>query len=112
MAVGYGTVRETRKTGPQGILDITERRYAEQSLLSLTRAWLTLAMNEATGDGGTCFGDSGGPHFLGGLDSNLIVSITVTGDAVCKATDKTYRVDTPGARAFLAGFSEFGVVVP
>jgi hypothetical protein len=29
---------------------------------------------------------SGGPHFLGGYDSNLIVSLTVTGDAVCVAT--------------------------
>ncbi|MDQ3986836.1 MAG: S1 family peptidase [Actinomycetota bacterium] len=112
VAVGYGTVRESRKTGPQGIVNITERRYAEQSYLSLQEAWLTLAMNEATGDGGTCFGDSGGPHFLGDLDSDLVVSITVTGDAVCKATDKTYRVDTKSARDFLDDFSEFGVVLP
>jgi len=38
-------------------------------------------------DGGTCYGDSGGPHFLG--DSNKIVSLTVTGDAWCRATDVT-----------------------
>lgn len=31
VAVGYGTVRESRKTGPQGIVNITERRFAEQS---------------------------------------------------------------------------------
>jgi secreted trypsin-like serine protease len=61
-------------------------------------------MNPATGSGGTCYGDSGGPHFLGGPRSNLIVSITVTGDAVCKATDKTYRLDTAAARAFLDDF--------
>jgi secreted trypsin-like serine protease len=61
-------------------------------------------MNEATGNAGTCYGDSGGPHFLGGATSNLIVSITVTGDAVCKATDVTYRLDTPSARGFLASF--------
>jgi hypothetical protein len=52
--VGYGTVRETRKGGPAGILDNTERRFAVQSPLSLTKAWFTLSMNEATGDGGTC----------------------------------------------------------
>jgi secreted trypsin-like serine protease len=103
-AVGYGTVRDTRKGGPQGIKSNTERRFALQSFLSLTPAWLTLSMNEATGDGGTCFGDSGGPHFLGGETSNLIVSITVTGDAVCKATDKTYRIDTASARDFLDDF--------
>jgi hypothetical protein len=57
-------------------------------------------------DGGTCYGDSGGPHFLGAgeTETNVVVSLTVTGDAVCKATDKTYRVDTQAARDFLAGF--------
>jgi secreted trypsin-like serine protease len=101
-AVGYGAVRETRKGGPQNILDNSERRFATQSFMSLTRSWLNLSMNQATGDAGTCYGDSGGPHFLG--DSNLIVSITVTGDAVCKASDVTYRVDTASARAFLDDF--------
>lgn len=103
-AVGYGAVRETRKKGPQNILPNEERRFALQSALALRPAWLQLSMNEATGDAGTCFGDSGGPHFLGGEESNLIVSITVMGDAMCKATDTTYRVDTASARDFLAQF--------
>jgi secreted trypsin-like serine protease len=104
-AVGYGTVRETRKGGFEGILDNTERRQATQTANSLTQAWLTLSMNQATGDGGTCHGDSGGPHLLGtGTDADTIVSITVIGDAVCKATDKTYRVDTAVAREFLSQF--------
>jgi hypothetical protein len=59
-------------------------------------------------DGGTCFGDSGGPHFLGGAGSNLPASTTITGDAMCRATDKTYRLDTASARAFLDDF----VVLP
>ncbi len=101
-AVGYGTVRETIRGGPQNILPNSERRFATQSFLSLTKSWLNLSMNPSTGSGGTCYGDSGGPHLLG--DSNLIVSITVTGDAVCKATDVTYRVDTASARAFLDDF--------
>lgn len=103
-AVGYGAVRETRKKGPQNILDNNQRRYALQSALTLLPSWLQLSMNEATGNGGTCYGDSGGPHFLGGADSNLIVSITVTGDSVCKATDLTYRLDTASARDFLDDF--------
>lgn len=102
--VGYGVIRESRKKGPQGILPNDERRVALQSYSSLQKAWLKLSMNQATGDGGTCFGDSGGPHFLGGMSSNLIVSITVTGDSVCKASDVTYRVDTPVARDFLDEF--------
>ena len=32
------------------------------------------------------------------------VSLTVTGDAVCKATDVTFRLDTPEAREFLSEF--------
>jgi secreted trypsin-like serine protease len=103
-AVGYGAVRETRKGGPGAILENNERRFALQSALSLQKAWLTLSMNEATGDAGTCYGDSGGPHFLGGEASNLVVSNTVTGDALCKATDKTYRIDTASAQDFLDDF--------
>jgi hypothetical protein len=103
-AVGYGAVRESRKQGPQGIGEGGSRRSAEQHAVSLQPSWLELSMNQATGDGGTCFGDSGGPHFLGGPASDLVVSITVTGDAVCKATDKTYRLDTASARAFLDDF--------
>jgi secreted trypsin-like serine protease len=105
-AVGYGTIRETRKGGFDAILDNTTRRFAVQEYLSLTKAWLTLSMNEATQNGGTCYGDSGGPHFLGARqgETDMIVSITVTGDAVCKATDKTYRLDTPSARSFLEDY--------
>ena len=59
-------------------------------------------MNPSTGNGGTCYGDSGGPHFLGGVSSTLVASITITGDAVCRATDKAYRLDTPDAQEFLS----------
>jgi secreted trypsin-like serine protease len=105
-AVGYGAVRHTRKGGPAAILPNSERRFATQDSLALTKAWLTLSMNQATGDGGTCYGDSGGPHFLGAgsNETDIVVSITVTGDSVCKATDKTYRVDTASAREFLDDF--------
>ena len=104
-AVGYGLVREDKTGGPHGFQDPEGiRRFALQSALSLQEAWLTLSMNPATGDGGTCYGDSGGPHFLGGGRSDLLVSITITGDAMCRATDKTYRLDSASARAFLDDF--------
>lgn len=105
-AVGYGTLRETNRTGFQAILDNVDRNRADQEFLSLTNAWLNLSMNLATGSGGTCYGDSGGPHFihLDGVETNIVASITVTGDAPCKALDKTYRTDTEAARAFLSNF--------
>jgi hypothetical protein len=101
-AVGYGVVRETKTGGPHGfIAPDGQRRYALQEALSLQKHWLTLSMNPSTGNGGTCYGDSGGPHFLGDEDSDLLVSITVTGDAMCRATDQTYRLDTASAQNFL-----------
>lgn len=103
-AVGYGAVRETRKMAWQSLLDNNERRFGLQTANALRPAWLQLSMNQATGDAGTCFGDSGGPHFFGGVSSRLVVSITVTGDLWCKATDTTYRVDTDSARDFLEDF--------
>ncbi len=103
-AVGYGTVRSSSTTGPNAFFFDSTRRYALQFFLSLEPAWLNLSENPSTGSGGTCFGDSGGPHFLGGVASNLEVSITVTGDAVCRATDKTYRLDTASARGFLSQY--------
>jgi secreted trypsin-like serine protease len=103
--VGYGTAREDKTGGPHGFLDSDGvRMYALQSALNLEKAWLLLSMNPSTGSGGACYGDSGGPHFLGGVESNLIVSITITGDAMCRATDKTYRLDTVAAREFLDDF--------
>ena len=63
-------------------------------------------MNPSTGNGGTCYGDSGGPHFLGAgpSETTTIVSVTVTGDRFCRATDKTYRIDTASALSFLSEF--------
>ena len=105
-AVGYGTVRDTNHKAWQSMLDNVDRNKADQSFLSLTDAWITFSMNLATGNGGTCYGDSGGPHFihLNGVETDIVVAVTVTGDANCKATDKDYRVDTPMAREFLGGF--------
>lgn len=97
---GYGAVRDTRKTAYQALYADVNRRYATQTANSLTKAWLTLSMNQATGNAGTCYGDSGGPHFL----DDVVVAVTVTGDRWCKSTDRTYRTDTPVARDFLGRF--------
>lgn len=107
-AVGYGTVRDDKSGGPHSFSFDGIRRFSLQSFSALEPAWLQLSQQPSTGDGGTCFGDSGGPHFLGGTESNLMVSIAVTGDAMCRATDKTYRLDKQSARDFLDDF----VVVP
>jgi hypothetical protein len=102
VTVGYGTLRNDKTKGPQAMGDFGERYNAEQTFQALKPFWLQNSMNPSTGNGGTCYGDSGGPHFLG--DSDMVVSLTVTGDAWCRATDVTYRLDTESARAYLSQF--------
>ena len=103
--VGYGTVREEKTGGPHGLVPIDGvRRFALQTFRSLQPAWLTLSQQPSTGDGGSCSRDSGGPLFLGGETSNQLVSITSIGDAQCRASARSYRIDTPSAREFLGQF--------
>ena len=104
-AVGYGTVRDNQLGAFASIFDNLERNQADQGFHSLTKAWLNLPMTAATGDGGTCYGDSGGPHFvwIDGVETDMVASITVTGDAPCKALDTTYRMDTEATLDWLDG---------
>lgn len=101
--VGYGAVREEKTKGPNALLPNALRRVATQSASHLNDSWLKLNMNPSTGNGGTCFGDSGGPHFL--EDGNVVVSVTSWGDAPCRSTDWTARVDTDAALDFITGFT-------
>ena len=75
---------------------------AAGTLNAVTPSWLRISMNRARSNGGTCYGDSGGPNFLG--DTNIVAAITITGDAVCRATNVDYRLDTESARTFLAQY--------
>ena len=104
--VGYGDARQIKQTGPNALFFDGKRRFVTQGFNTLTKVWLKLDMNPSTGSGGTCYGDSGGPHFLGAgaTETNVIVSLTVTGDTPCRSTDVTYRTDTASARAFLRQF--------
>ncbi len=101
-AVGYGQVRDDKTGGPHSGFYDGQRRFVSQSLQSFNNTAVTFSMNPATGNGGTCYGDSGGPHFVG--DSKVIVAITITGDMYCRSTDKDYRIDTPESLAFITSF--------
>ena len=101
-SVGYGAYEVTNGPGGHRYLYDDRRMVATGTLNAINRTWLRISMNPSTGDGGTCYGDSGGPNFLG--DTNIIAAITITGDAVCRATNVDYRLDTASARAFLAEY--------
>jgi secreted trypsin-like serine protease len=100
-AVGYGTLRTSKTGGPNSFGNGWRREYAAQTVNSITKSWITFSMNPSTGNGGTCYGDSGGPHFAA---DGTVVAVTVTGDTPCRSTDKTYRIDTADALDFLAPF--------
>lgn len=101
-SVGYGVVRED--DGAPTFIRQAERRRADGTLLALTRNWLTISQNPALEDGGTCFGDSGGPIFTTIADEYVIVGVTSTGDAMCQATNKAYRVDSGVGQIYLDSY--------
>ena len=102
--VGYGVVPEWKK-GPTRFLPSDGlRRMSTSPFMALTKSWLKLLMNnDATDQGGVCYGDSGGPHFLA-QDSDIVAAITTGGDTVCRALNFNYRLDTESARGFLCQF--------
>jgi V8-like Glu-specific endopeptidase len=105
-AVGYGGQEAVNQPGGPVIGYLDTREYAVSSLNAVNPAWLRLSQNRATGDAGTCYGDSGGPNFLGAgaNETDIVAAITITGDALCKATNVVYRLDTESARQFLSAF--------
>ena len=89
------------------------RMYSFSTFNSLNGGYIRLSQNPSTGNGGTCFGDSGGPNFLTVDGQQLIVSITITGDSVSRATSTNYLLDTLSAQGFLAYVNAaFGTTIP
>ena len=98
-SIGYGAYEVTNGPGGHRYLYDDVRQVATGTLNSTNPAWLRISMNPSTGNGGTCYGDSGGPNFLG--TTSILAATTITGDAVCRSTNVTYRLDTASARNFL-----------
>jgi secreted trypsin-like serine protease len=101
-SVGYGAYEVVKGPGGHVFLYNDVRMVATGTLNAINPSWLRISMNPATGNGGTCYGDSGGPNFLGTTDT--IAATTITGDAMCRSTNVTYRLDTDSARTFLANY--------
>ena len=100
--VGYGT--SASRTGIPSFGYDGKRNWSESEFMGLNQAWLGLLMNtSATGLGGDCYGDSGGPKFLK-TNPGIVYATVTTGDWNCRATSWDYRTDTPAARAFLGQY--------
>jgi hypothetical protein len=103
-SVGYGAYEVTKTQGAGGHTFVYNdvRGVATGTLNATNASWLRISMNPSTGNGGTCYGDSGGPNFLG--STNILAATTITGDSVCRSTNVDYRLDTVAARSFLAAY--------
>ena len=102
-AVGYGLQR----INPVFIEAERVRMVANPHLIQINTPGFTgdfsllLSNNHSTG--GTCFGDSGGPNFVG--DSNVIAGVTSFGlNGNCAGTGGVYRIDRADDLNWLAGF--------
>ena len=114
-AAGYGVQNRVVGGGVPFFQDLNPipRMFSFSSFNSLNGGYLRLSQNPSTGNGGTCFGDSGGPNFMTLNGQQLLVAITITGDSVCRSTNVDYRLDTASAQAFLATVNAaFGTSIP
>jgi secreted trypsin-like serine protease len=107
-SVGYGAQAVTNGPGGKTFHYADVRFVAVGTLNSApgNDAWLRISQNASTGNGGTCYGDSGGPNFLGAgsSETNIVAATTITGDTPCRSTNVDYRLDSPSARAFLSNY--------
>jgi hypothetical protein len=100
--VGYGV--SASRTGVPTFGFDGRKSTSLSEFMGLQPTWLGLLMNAAaTGEGGDCYGDSGGPKFLQGQPDMVLATVT-TGDYVCRATTWDWRLDSPEARGFLGKY--------
>jgi hypothetical protein len=109
---GYGLSYKQQVQNGKPNESYRERLMALATLVNLNSA-LNAGFNLQTsgngaGKGGTCNGDSGGPVFLGGYDSDLIVAVTSFGlNSLCRGTDFAYRIDQPDVLAWIYENAKF-----
>ena len=104
--VGYGVFFEKPSEGPNKPTAVSDRarRVADAVGQNISSQTLKLAENakDSRADGGTCFGDSGGPAFHDGFivgDTSFVASQFCTGGG-----GGYYRLDTDDARMFLEDY--------
>ncbi len=114
-AVGYGLQERVVGGGTPTFKDANPvpRMFAYSSFNALNPTFIRLSQNPATGNGGTCYGDSGGPNFITVNGQLILAAITITGDTPCRSTNVDYRLDTPSAMAFFSYVNAtYGTSIP
>lgn len=111
-AVGYGRQQSFPNAAAWKNVAQRIRMVAEPHLLQINTGFTgdgSLMLSNNANTGGTCFGDSGGPNFLG--DSRVVAGVTSFGlNNACGGTGGVYRVDRADDLDWLYG--EFGDELP
>jgi hypothetical protein len=108
---GYGLTYKQQEHNGKPNVSFRERLMALSQLVNL-RSGLNAGFNlqtvgNGTGQGGTCNGDSGGPVFYGGYESNTIVGVTSFGlNNLCRGTDFAFRTDQPAVIEWILATAE------
>lgn len=110
-AVGYGLQKAFPDAASWKDVGERVRMVAKPRLLQINNGYtgdFSLILSNNTKTGGTCFGDSGGPNFIG--DSTVIGGVTSFGkNPTCAGTGGVYRVDRADDLEWL---QTFGVPLP
>lgn len=101
-SVGYGL----QQINPVFIQAERVRMVAHPHLIQINGGIVgdfSLLLSNNASTGGTCFGDSGGPNFLG--DSNLVAGVTSFGlNGTCGGTGGVFRMDRQNVLDFVNSF--------
>jgi V8-like Glu-specific endopeptidase len=101
-AVGYGLQR----VNPVHVEDELIRMLAEPHLVQINTGFtgsFSLLLSNNHSSGGTCFGDSGGPNYLG--SSNVVAGVTSFGlNGSCGGTGGVFRADRADVLSFVGKY--------
>ncbi len=101
-AVGYGL----QEINPVHIESQRIRMFAEPHLIQINGGIVgdfSLLLSNNASTGGTCFGDSGGPNYLG--TSNVIAGVTSFGlNGTCGGTGGVFRMDRKNVLDFVGQY--------
>ncbi|MBE0680626.1 MAG: trypsin-like serine protease [Anaerolineales bacterium] len=105
-AVGYGLQESFPDAASWQENNVRVRMVAYPHLIQINGGIVgdsSLLLSNNANTGGTCFGDSGGPNFVG--DSNIVGGVTSFGlNSTCGGTGGVYRVDRADDLEWLATF--------